>query len=470
LKVEPEQYIAPVSYVNETFSVDITISNLEESSRMVGLEFKLGYNTTLLEVVDVKEGPFMNDSRWHNAQPPNPYTYFINYVEFDYVLVGILLIPNNTGQWNLFPYGNGILATITFKEIFQPISPEPSASCELRLYDTMLVDDDLNEISHEAESGYYEVEALSLPTLTVTPSTYEGTHRGEIFSINININNLDARWRLVGPEFKLRYDTNILKVVDVREGSFMNDSRWHNAQPPNPYTYFINYVEFDYVLVGILLIPNNTGQWNLFPYGNGILATIDFQIIQGPPASCDLTLFDILLVDAELNEIPYSEPQHGSYSITKETLTHTIVWDSQTFYVVTESDITINSGFPVQPPDFDQAHRMLSFTVTVPVSQGYCKVTIPKALLNAGPYNNWAVLVNGELTPFIVEDSGENTILTFNVTSGAQYVNIIGTDAVPEFPVVGILAIILIAGLVVAASVKTLTWRKRWGTKIVRYR
>jgi hypothetical protein len=181
-------------------------------------------------------------------------------------------------------------------------------------------------------------------------------------------------------------------------------------------------------------------------------------------------LFDILLVDAELNEIPYSEPQHGSYSMTKETLTHTIVWDSQTFYVVTESDITINSGFPVQPPDFDQAHRMLSFTVTVPVSQGYCKVTIPKALLNAGPYNNWAVLVDGELTPFIVEDSGANTVLIFNVTSGAQYVNIIGTDAVPEFPVVGILAIILIAGLVVAASVKTLTWRKRWGTKIVRYR
>jgi len=87
LRVEPTTYEA--TYPNETFDINITINNLDASWKTVSVQFRLCYNATLLEVVDVQEGPFLKDPRW------NLYgTYFMKFIEPDgfygpHVLVGI---------------------------------------------------------------------------------------------------------------------------------------------------------------------------------------------------------------------------------------------------------------------------------------------------------------------------------------------------------------------------------------------
>jgi hypothetical protein len=63
IKVEPSLFQAQL--LNKTFQVNVTISGLWEGWRAVGVQFRLTYDDTLLEVVDVSEGSFMRDSRWN---------------------------------------------------------------------------------------------------------------------------------------------------------------------------------------------------------------------------------------------------------------------------------------------------------------------------------------------------------------------------------------------------------------------
>ena len=177
LRVEPDYYRA--LKLNETFDIAVTVNNLEASLQLVSVQFRLCYNDTLLEVVDVQEGPFLKDPRW------NLYgTYFIHYVETDpiygpNVLVGILLLPNATGQYDQtnFPEGNGTLATITFKAIYKPEVPNPAEVCGLNLEDALLLDKNLAEIPYVAMGGSYRVEPGYSP---VAIFTYDPTINGKV--------------------------------------------------------------------------------------------------------------------------------------------------------------------------------------------------------------------------------------------------------------------------------------------------
>jgi len=172
-KVEPESYQALKK--GETFTVNITISNVNASDRLVGVEFRLGYNDTLLEVVNVTEGPFFKQ---FNQTPNPPYTYFIYYVEPEtqfpngtvippHVLVGILLMPNSTGGWpGPMPEGNGTIAQITFKAIYQPVEPLPPANCTLDLFQVRAVNDLKEELPVSEEDGYYEIIPALYPIVT----------------------------------------------------------------------------------------------------------------------------------------------------------------------------------------------------------------------------------------------------------------------------------------------------------------
>jgi len=153
LKVEPAIYKA--GRLNKTFTVNVTISNLSECWRVISLQFRLTYNSTLLECLNVTEGPFMEQAGD---------TFFIYYIEEDPLygantITGIMIIPNDAGQWNVFPNGSGTVATITFKTIYQERGLEkPPLSCALTLIETMMLDDEGVEIPHSVEQGYYEIQ------------------------------------------------------------------------------------------------------------------------------------------------------------------------------------------------------------------------------------------------------------------------------------------------------------------------
>ncbi len=155
MRTEPE----PISYqakrLNETFSVNVTIQDVDAAWKIIAIQFRLTYNSTLLQLVNVTEGPFMK-------QFGDTFFIVMNYPDDPlygtHVAVGILLLPNATGQWETYPEGSGLLATITFKVIYQHVGLEnPPLTCNLTLIDTILVNEKLETIAHRTEGSRYEI-------------------------------------------------------------------------------------------------------------------------------------------------------------------------------------------------------------------------------------------------------------------------------------------------------------------------
>jgi hypothetical protein len=125
MEVKPKDSVLGPEFVKHTtFQVEVTINRLHYAWKLVGVEFRLLYDDTLLKVVDIEEGPYLGN--WA------PYgTWFQSYVEPNYygphILVGNLILPDSTGNWNPpFPgddeggaMENGTIAIITFEILEQ---------------------------------------------------------------------------------------------------------------------------------------------------------------------------------------------------------------------------------------------------------------------------------------------------------------------------------------------------------------
>jgi len=131
---EPVVFISPSSIVvriNQTLLVSIDVSGVSD---LYGWEFKLGWNTSLLELVNITEGSFLSGSRD---------TYFVPKVMSTdgYVLVGCTALRNVVGV-----DGNGTLATVEFRA-------KTLGSCTLGLYDTKLVNSAKQLMEHSEIDG-----------------------------------------------------------------------------------------------------------------------------------------------------------------------------------------------------------------------------------------------------------------------------------------------------------------------------
>jgi PKD repeat protein len=161
--VEPSQYHAWKK--DEEFAINVTISDVEATERLVGVEFRLRYNDTLLQVTGINEGPFFKQ---FNQTPTGPATFFKALTEVGiwgpHVLVGILLFPNASGKWpGPMPEGSGTMMQITFKAIYQPIEPVPLASCALELFNATAIDDSRKHLNVQLQDGEYDIPAALYP-------------------------------------------------------------------------------------------------------------------------------------------------------------------------------------------------------------------------------------------------------------------------------------------------------------------
>jgi len=313
---KPTIYVSPSTYlathIAEIFQINVNIKNLTEDQQLIGVQWKLKFDTTILEALNVTEGDFLKN--WAETAGLDPDDIFFWWLqEEDYAISFAIYIKFAVAPPTVFPEGSGTLATITFNATHRPTEAEPTASCILELTDTILLDVDEEDIAHSSENGYYEITPLSFSSITVTPDLYIATHIGEIFNVTIDIKSLDRDWRLIGAEFTLHYNTTLLETKEdwISEGPFL--------QQFAPYgTWFDSYVERDYGLVGILILPNATGGWNPpFPEGNGTLVTITFNATYlpwEPEPSCILQLDDTKLIDVNIDLIPHTI-SHGYYEV-----------------------------------------------------------------------------------------------------------------------------------------------------------
>jgi len=139
--VDPQTSIA--TYLGEVFTINVNIANVANLSVA---KFKMGYNTTLLNVTSVVEGDFLKKFGG---------TFFYKEIHEDLGYVKV----ETTYIWGGPADGNGTLATISFKATYYG-----SVSCTLDLYDTILRDPNLNDIPHVITDGNYYARVLTVAT------------------------------------------------------------------------------------------------------------------------------------------------------------------------------------------------------------------------------------------------------------------------------------------------------------------
>jgi len=328
--VQPEKVTkGPEPAVGQQFTIDIILENVAD---LYGWEAKLFWDNSLLNCT-AEEYPILPESL--NWESPN----------------SLLLGPGIEQEFNAthgrwyhglsalpmaapFPEpftGTIKLATLTFEVIYQP---PLNGSCVLDLSDTKVSDSDAVPIDHEDVDGYYEILSPSVPPtlepmLEVKPESVN-TLTGTVFDIEVAISNVEATAMLVGVEFKLRYNTTMLNVINVTEGPFMKDPTWalNDAVVAGPH------IEEDYVVLAILLLPDVNGEWTAFPGGSGILTQFTFNATA--VGTCALELFDTKLGNTQAEPIPHTKVD-GFVTVTEVTVSPDVNGDG----IVDISDIVL---------------------------------------------------------------------------------------------------------------------------------
>ena len=283
---------------NRLFNVTVSIENLVAEWHAVAFQFRLGFDSALIktkpEWVFPGEFALQFGATFSNATvEPN-------------VLFGEIILPPwpDPTELDKWAHGSGVLATIQFNATYRA---PPAASSDLTLSDVVIIDYLGKDVpSNIAPPGTYTITVAPPPWLSVDPNTFTFKKNGDVLSLNVILNSIDKGFRLVGAEFKVRYDTTLLSTTAeaISEGDFMKDFATHAGTD----TFFQAYVQEDYGLIGIIILPLPNGTWpeGVFPEGTGVLATLNFTAI-GQQATQDVTgtlqVYDPLLVDADAKTI-----------------------------------------------------------------------------------------------------------------------------------------------------------------------
>jgi len=159
------------SFVGQNFSINVTVSDVSDPSGLYGWEFVLTWNSTLLTVVNVTEGLFLESGGGS--------TFFFNTVNATYgsVQVDDTLTGNVNGV-----DGGGTLATITFYV-------NNAGACALHLSEATLVDSQDLQIqcqTADANGNFSVPPDIAVTAVNVSPITLLA---GGIVSINVTVQN-----------------------------------------------------------------------------------------------------------------------------------------------------------------------------------------------------------------------------------------------------------------------------------------
>jgi len=168
--------------VGESFSITVELSNV---TNLCGYDFKLSYNSTVLNATHLCIAPIFDDATQIIKEEIN--------ATLERIWVAVLSAPINPIN------GTYVLVTINFTALTEGISP-------LTLYETKLGDDEAEPIPHDVASGQVSVvskngepqdstsseqadPAQSETTIFVSPATVNASV-GEHFFIYINISDV----------------------------------------------------------------------------------------------------------------------------------------------------------------------------------------------------------------------------------------------------------------------------------------
>jgi len=203
LQVLPGLVTYTPANVTDTFIINVTVSNVLD---FFGYEFRLRWNTTLLDCSAADVTP--------------PADWGTNYV------TAVNEINKTLGQYWLavaalppaLPLtGNASLARLTFKVVYNPMYSENiSDSQAFHLFDTMLTDEDADEIKDVVTiDGAFQYNSL-WPVVKVLPSNYTATTGGLTFEAQVWVFNVT---NLASFTFYLTYNPALLDASVPRLGT-----------------------------------------------------------------------------------------------------------------------------------------------------------------------------------------------------------------------------------------------------------
>jgi hypothetical protein len=198
----PELHIDSITiegpYYGQNFTTNVTLLN---ATNLYGFEFKLYWNTTLLDLV----GVYLN-LPWGSYYPGKNETN----EDLGIYWVGI------SAQAPAPPFNGSIrLATLTFKVTYVPLYPE-TVSCLFDLNETILGDPDGKPIPHIVYDGEYRCYAAKAK-IQVVPQVIEAKAINVVFNLSITVAHVA---NLCAFEFTLQYNTTLLDAKEITIASF----------------------------------------------------------------------------------------------------------------------------------------------------------------------------------------------------------------------------------------------------------
>lgn len=130
LEVIPKDTV--LTTLGQRFNLSIVIKNLDNDWRLVGFNFKLNYDETILQITNVYNGTFLEAY----AGAPNGGVFYVGPVYGpDNVIAGAMILPDENGTYHApYPTGEGTVYIIEFEGILQGVYPI-TYTCALDLED-----------------------------------------------------------------------------------------------------------------------------------------------------------------------------------------------------------------------------------------------------------------------------------------------------------------------------------------------
>jgi hypothetical protein len=288
--VDPPQIIDGTLAPGTLFSVSVKIANVPADPGLVGAQFNLTYNPTLLN------GQVLEEVMFHNVTPPS---------EWDNIWQ-LQNTINNTAGFVAYAYtwqdaaraqeggyypisGNHTIANIVFK-----VTGTGECALSFDLVNLGDSSDPTQPIPHDSVDGYFNNIPPPMPELTVhvdPPITENSSLKiGSVFNVSVKMDSNMPHRGVVGLQFNLTWDPAILEAVGITEIMF------HEVTPQN---------ESDNIWQ-IMQKINNTGGYLVYAYafmdvkaaisggyapinGNHTLASIALRVKDAGTSGLNLT-------------------------------------------------------------------------------------------------------------------------------------------------------------------------------------
>jgi hypothetical protein len=255
LQILPEQVVYNGPAYGKVFTINVTVANVTD---LFGYEFKLSWNTTLLNCTAAVVTPPVN---WSSN-----YLIAVNQVNNTlgqyWLAVGALNVSGVTAFT-----GNTSLASLTFEVIYDPLQ-DTSSTIGFPTSTTILADKNGLPIDHTNYNGTYQYYA-NTPVVEVFPSSYTADAGGITFTAEVWVFNVSG---LIAFDFTLTFNETLLVASVPSIGTFFS-SHWRTRLFRD---------------VGIASVEEDS----FIPaYGSGLLGRVNLTTrMQASNAKCNLTL------------------------------------------------------------------------------------------------------------------------------------------------------------------------------------